>query len=195
MNNNDIDNIKLEKIEKNCYEIARKQLKEMQESNDKVIAEGVEAKLDEYKNSLAVKFEDESKRLKRDFNREVYEFEMSTKARINSFKKQMKDNMFNRVEASITAFVDSDEYKGYLLSNIKASFEKHSLDSNEVTIFITEKDFGKFGEEIKETFKSNVETIPNENIGGSIVIDRNKKISVDNTIRTNIIDKIDGIKI
>jgi len=40
-----------------------------------------------------------------------------------------------------------------------------------------------------------VETIPNENIGGSIVIDRNKKISVDNTIRTNIIDKIDGIKI
>jgi vacuolar-type H+-ATPase subunit E/Vma4 len=64
-----------------------------------------------------------------------------------------------------------------------------------VTIFITEKDFGKFGEEIKETFKSNVETIPNENIGGSIVIDRNKKISVDNTIRTNIIDKIDGIKI
>ena len=195
MNNNDIDNIKLEKIEKNCYEIARKQLKEMQENNDKVIAEGVEAKLDEYKNSLAVKFEDESKRLKRDFNREVYEFEMSTKARINSFKKQMKDNMFNRVEASITAFVDSDEYKGYLLNNIKASFEKHSLDSNEVTIFITEKDFGKFGEEIKETFKSNVETIPNENIGGSIVIDRNKKISVDNTIRTNIIDKIDGIKI
>jgi vacuolar-type H+-ATPase subunit E/Vma4 len=195
MNNNDIDNIKLEKIEKNCYEIARKQLKEMQENNDKVIAEGVEAKLDEYKNSLAVKFEDESKRLKRDFNREVYEFEMSTKARINSFKKQMKDNMFNRVEASITAFVDSDEYKGYLLSNIRASFEKHSLDSNKVTIFITEKDFGKFGEEIKETFKSNVETIPNENIGGSIVIDRNKKISVDNTIRTNIIDKIDGIKI
>jgi len=195
MNNNDIDNIKLEKIEKNCYEIARKQLKEMQENNDKVIAEGVEAKLDEYKNSLAVKFEDESKKLKRDFNREVYEFEMSTKARINSFKKQMKDNMFNRVEASITAFVDSDEYKGYLLSNIKASFEKHSLDSNKVTIFITEKDFGKFGEEIKETFKSNVETIPNENIGGSIVIDRNKKISVDNTIRTNIIDKIDGIKI
>lgn len=195
MNNNDIDNIKLEKIEKNCYEIAKKQLKEMQENNDKVIAEGVEAKLDEYKNNLAVKFEDESKRLKRDFNREVYEFEMSTKARINSFKKQMKDNMFNRVEASITAFVDSDEYKGYLLSNIKASFEKHSLDSNKVTIFITEKDFGKFGEEIKETFKSNVETIPNENIGGSIVIDRNKKISVDNTIRTNIIDKIDGIKI
>lgn len=195
MNNNDIDNIKLEKIEKNCYEIAKKQLKEMQENNDKVIAEGVEAKLDEYKNSLAVKFEDESKRLKRDFNREVYEFEMSTKARINSFKKQMKDNMFSRVEASITAFVDSDEYKGYLLSNIRASFEKHSLDSNEVTIFITEKDFGKFGEEIKETFKSNVETIPNENIGGSIVIDRNKKISVDNTIRTNIIDKIDGIKI
>ena len=195
MNNNDLDNIKLEKIEKNCYEIAKKQLKEMQENNNKAIAEGVETKLNEYKNHLASKFEDESKRLKRDFNREVYEFEMSTKARINSFKKQMKDNMFSRVEEKINAFVDSDEYKGYLFSNIKASFEKHSLDSNEVTIYVTEKDIGRFGEEIKETFKTNVETIPNENIGGSVVIDRNKKISIDNTIRTNVIDKIESIKI
>ena len=193
--NNDFDKIKLEKIEKNCYEIARKQLKEMQENNAKLVEETVENRMAEYKDNLANKFEYDSKDLKRDFNKEIYEFEMDAKARVNSSKENLKKGLYSKVVMEIEGFINSEDYKGYLLNNIKNSIQKEKLNAKAAVIYITERDFYRFENDIKSTFGENVETIPNDNIGGSIIIDREKKISVDNTIKTNILSKIDEIKI
>lgn len=190
----DIDK-KIEKIEKSCIEIAKKELKELEdENNDKVDSE-VESKINDYKDELALRYEEEIKKLNREFNKKSYDYEMKSRVKINEFKETLKRDITTRVTNGIWLFVDSQQYEGYLNCSIENVINKMSFDVSSSKLYITDKDYERFSENIKNKFKIEIEKVGNEYIGGCIIVDNKKNISVDNTIKTLIDEKIKGLNI
>lgn len=188
----DIDK-KIEKIEKNCLETARKELSFLKTENDKISEGMILEKVNNYKDELSKKYEVELNKLQREFNKNTFEYEMQEKKRVNDYRQSLIDNLEVKIISEFQNFANSSEYKYYLLRNIEKLIAK--FHGNKCTVFITENDYAKFGQEILMAFNVNVSKIDNENIGGCIVIDSNSKISIDNTLRTNILEKVKQINI
>lgn len=185
---------KLDKIENKCYEIAKKEFKSLKEENDNIISESVLDKINSYKEELEKKYINEINKLEREYNRNLFDYEMDERVKINNFKKTLKNNISLKVENEMIGFSDSFEYKDYLFKTINNTLNK--LEKNENTeIYVTEKDFDKFKDEIQNLFSVKVDKISNENIGGCIVMDHVKKISINNTLKTNIEEKINKINL
>ena len=190
----DIDK-KIEKIEKSCMESAKRELKELEDENNSRVDNEVETRINEYKDELALRYTEELKKLEREYNKKTYEYEMSSRVKINKFKENLKSDITNRVTNEIWLFVDSNQYEDYLYNSIDKVLKEKSFDVTSSKVFITDKDYERFSENIKNRFKVEIEKISNENIGGCIIINSNLNISVDNTIRTTIEEKIKELKI
>ncbi len=187
-------NKKLDKIEKNCYETARKEFRFLKEENDNMISEKVLDKVNTYKEELTKKYTNEISKIEREYNRNLFDYEMDERVKINKFKQNLKQDINSKVEFEICKFVDTFEYKNFLLKTIDKTLSKINK-SDDIKVYITEKDFQKFKEEIEKRFNVKLEKIENENIGGCIVIDGINHISINNTLKTNIEEKIEKINL
>lgn len=187
-------NKKLDKIEKNCYETARKEYKFLKEENDSIIFEKALDKVNSYKEELAKKYTNEISKIEREYNRNLFDYEMNERVKINEFKQNLKEDINSKVELEICKFVDTFEYKNFLFKTIEKTLSK--ISKNEyIEVYVTEKDFNKFKDEIKSNFNIKLEKIENENIGGCIVIDTINHISINNTLKTNIEEKIEKLNL
>ena len=187
-------NKKLDKIEKNCYELAKREYKFLKEDNDNIIYEKVLKKVNSYKEELTKKYANEISKIEREYNRNLFDYEMAERVKVNEFKQNLKENINSMVESQIYNFIETYEYKNFLFRNIEKTLSK--MDMNEcIEVYITEKDFYKFKDEIEKTFNVKLEKIENENIGGCVVIDSQNHISINNTLKTNIEEKIEKINL
>lgn len=187
-------NKKLDKIEKSCCEIAKKENSFLKEENDNIISEKVLEKVNLYKEELAKKYISEMNKIERDYNRNLFDYEINERIKINDFKQILKDSINSKVENELLIFVNSFEYKDYLFKIINKTLEK--IEANEHTkIYVTEHDFDRFKEDIKNTFFLEVDKISNENIGGCVIINSINKVSINNTLKTNIEEKIKKISL
>ena len=187
-------NKKLDKIEKNCYELAKREYKFLKEDNDNIISEKVLEKVNSYKEELTKKYTNEISKIEREYNRNLFDYEMAERVKVNEFKQNLKENINSMVESQIYNFIETYEYKNFLFRNIEKTLSK--MDMNDcIEVYITEKDFYKFKEEIEKTFNVKLEKIENENIGGCVVIDSQNHISINNTLKTNIEEKIEKINL
>lgn len=187
-------NKKLDKIEKNCCEIAKKENVFLKEENDNIISEKVLEKVNLYKEELAKKYINEMNKLERDNNRNLFDYEMNERIKINDFKQILKDSIHSKIENEILIFVNSFEYKDYLLKTINKTLEKVEANKN-IKIYVTEHDFNRFKDEIQTVFSLEVDKISNENIGGCVILDLTNKVSINNTLKTNIEEKIEKISL
>lgn len=187
-------NKKLDKIEKNCYELAKREYKFLKEDNDNIISEKVLEKVNSYKEELTKKYTNEISKIEREYNRNLFDYEMTERVKVNEFKQNLKENINSMVESQIYNFIETYEYKDFLFRNIEKTLSK--INMNEcIEVYITEKDFYKFKDEIEKTFNVRLEKIENENIGGCVVIDSLNHISINNTLKTNIEEKIEKINL
>lgn len=184
-------NKKLEKIEKNCLDIAKKELNTLKDENNQVLDEKILEKVNSYKEELSKKYDIELNKIKREYNRNLFDYERTEKKKINDFKQTLINNIENKIKSEFEDFTSSQEYKEYLFKAIKKSIQKGK--SNDCTVFVTERDYNKYEEEIARNFNINVGKIDNSNIGGCVLININDKISVDNTLKTNIEEKVKTI--
>lgn len=187
-------NKKLDKIEKNCYELAKREYKFLKEDNDNIISEKVLEKVNSYKEELTKKYTNEISKIEGEYNRNLFDYEMAERVKVNEFKQNLKENINSMVESQIYNFIETYEYKNFLFRNIEKTLSK--INMNEcIEVYITEKDFYKFKDEIEKTFNVKLEKIENENIGGCVVIDSQNHISINNTLKTNIEEKIEKINL
>ncbi len=186
----DIDK-KIDKIEKNCLEMARKELNNIKTENNQISEEKILEKVNIYKDELAQKYESELNKLEREFNRNIFDYEMNQKMQVRNLKKTIIQEIEQKVKIEFEKFTNSPEYKYYLLRNIETVLSK--IKSKKCTIFITEKDYDKYYKDISMAFNIFVDRIDNDNIGGCVVIDVQNKVSIDNTLKTNIAEKVKQI--
>lgn len=193
-------NKKIEKIEKNCVDTAKKELSLLKRENDTFSEERISQKINNYKSELEKKYEEEINKLKREFNRNVFDYEMNQKKKVSEFRKLLIDKIENKIISEFKGFVNSSEYDKYLSDNI--STIQMMINSNEYTIFITENDYDRYYQKF-EQYKSSMpqelnvslDKIDNNYIGGCIILDKKNKVSIDNTIKTNILQKMKEINL
>ena len=188
----DIDK-KIDKIEKNCLEMARKELSNIKTENDEISEEKILEKVNIYKEELAQKYENELNKLEREFNRNIFDYEMNQKMQVSNLKKTIIQEKEEKIKLEFGQFTNTSEYKYYLLRNIERVLSK--IKSKKCTIFITEKDYDKYYKDISMAFNNFVDKIDNDNIGGCVIIDAQNKVSIDNTLKNNIAEKVKQISL
>lgn len=197
-------NKKIEKIEKNCLETARKELNLLKDENDKISEEKILEKVDNYKSELAKKYNDEINKLKREFNKNSFDYEMEQKKKVSEFRNTLIEEMENKIIQEFKNFVNTPEYESYLGGNVATV--QMMIGDNECTIFITENDYNRYYQKYLEhknlaeqgylhSINVNLDKISNDYIGGCIIVDEKNKVSIDNTIRTNISQRMRKINI
>lgn len=197
-------NKKIEKIEKNCLETARKELNLLKDENDKISEEKILEKVDNYKSELAKKYNDEINKLKREFNKNSFDYEMEQKKKVSEFRNTLIEEMENKIIQEFKNFVNTPEYESYLGGNVATV--QMMIGDNECTIFITENDYNRYYQKYLEhknlaeqgylhSINVNLDKISNDYIGGCIIVDEKNKVSIDNTIRTNISQRMREINI
>lgn len=189
----DLD-IKINKIEKNCIELAKKEAKALKEENDLKINEAKDNLLDDYKDVLAKKYVQDLEYLKKEYNKRVFEYEVQERKKINILKDNLKNKIKNSVEDEIKEFVGSRSYKKYLTNNIESLLSKLKKDAK-CTVYVTKRDYDKYGSKLLSNYKNaKLDKIEDENLGGCKVLDITNKVLIDNTLKNNIseiLSKID----
>lgn len=197
-------NKKIEKIEKNCIETAKKELSLLKSENDTFSEEEIQKKVDNYKNELSKKYEFEVNKIKREYNRSLFDYEMNQKKKVSEHRDSLIKEMENKIISEFKNFVNTPEYEDYLVKCVVML--EMMIKDNEYTLFITEDDYNKYyqkylerknlAEEV-ESRKLNIklDKISNDYIGGCIILDEKNKMSIDNTIKTNILQKMKKINI
>lgn len=197
---------KIEKIEKNCIDTAKKELALLKDENDKISEEKILEKVNNYKTELAEKYQEEINKLNREFNRNIFDYEIEGKKKVSQKREECIEKIENRIVEEFKNFVNTPEYENFLETRIaETKTLEIYFEETDYTIFITENDYNKYYEKILNNellgqdmnSKSNItiEKISNSYIGGCIILDRKNNISIDNTIRTDISQKIKEINI
>lgn len=197
---------KIEKIEKNCIDTAKKELALLKDENDKISEEKILEKVNNYKTELAEKYQEEINKLNWEFNRNIFDYEIEGKKKVSQKREECIEKIENRIVEEFKNFVNTPEYENFLETRIaETKTLEIYFEETDYTIFITENDYNKYYEKILNNellgqdmnSKSNItiEKISNSYIGGCIILDRKNNISIDNTIRTDISQKIKEINI
>lgn len=184
-------NLKIEKIQKNCIETAKKELSVLKEENNLLCNEQISKMIEEYKEQLSTKYSNEINKIEREYNRNLFDYEAEGNVYVNKFKSKLFINIKSKIIEELESFTKSKEYKNYLYKNIRTTLK--NINGENFTIYITERDFEKFGVELSKDFAMNFSKIKNDNIGGCKI--KNDKISIDNTIKIIIEEKIGQIKL
>lgn len=197
---------KIEKIEKNCIDTAKKELALLKDENDKISEEKILEKVNNYKTELAEKYQEEINKLKREFNRNIFDYEIEGKKKVSQKREECIEKIENRIVEEFKNFVNTPEYENFLETRIaETKTLEIYFEETDYTIFITENDYNKYyekilnndllGQDMNSKFNITIEKISNSYIGGCIILDRKNNISIDNTIRTDISQKIKEINI
>lgn len=185
----DIDK-KLKMLEESSMESAKKDAEILGEKINNIAQKKIEEKVDDYREFLADKYEKEVNKIIRNYNKNIFDYEKEDKMKIINFKQNLVSNIETKVKEKLNIFVNSYEYKEYLLKNISDTLIKVHSENSFCKVYIIEKDFYKFKDEILKNFNIELDKIDNKNIGGCIAENRDMKILIDNTIKTNIEENI-----
>lgn len=182
--------IKINKIEKTCYELARREAKVLQEENDSVISEKKSELIDNYKDELAKKYIQDMEEIKKEYNNRVYNYEVQEKKKVNNLKSDLINKIKTEVESEINDFISSRFYKKYLTENISNTLKRlESNSDSEYIVFVTKRDFDKYGKALISKYNSvKLDKIEDEYLGGCRVLDSTNKVLIDNTLK-NIIEE------
>lgn len=179
---------KIDKIRKSCLETAKKELAVLREENETYANKKISEMIEEYQDILSIKYKNELNKLEREYNRNLFDYEMKENVSLNKIKSKLFDNIKSEVTADLKEFTDSKEYKNYLIKNIEETLKV----TEKGILYITEKDFKKYKDELERKFNIKIDKINDSNIGGCKII--NNKISIDNTIKNSIEEKLSEVK-
>lgn len=189
----DIDR-KISKIEKSCLEMARQETKLLEEENNAVINEKKSNLVNSYKDELAEKYLKDIENLKKEFNKNVFNYEIQERKKLNELKENLVNKIIQDVENEMLEFVNLATYKNFLADNIKGTLEMIEA-SEECIVYVTENDYNRFGNKLVSKYKNvKLDKTSNSSIGGCIVFDVTNKVVINNTIRNSIDERISKIE-
>ncbi len=120
--------------------------------------------------------------LKSKFNYKLTKKSLEFKKEILSFRNELIEKIMKQSENEILNFVNSDEYKNYLLSKVKQVFDEFNFSNAEIKI---RREDLKFKEDILNCGDISQVSIDDHNkLGGFIAIDLKSNVMIDKTIST-----------
>lgn len=183
---------KIEKLENNCITTAKNENEELKKENTEIETKLLEEKISNYKNEIQKKQNEEFGKLLRDYNKNIFIYNMESKKKITQFKDTLILNIHKNLIERFFEYTGSDDYINYLKNNVRQVLERVKK-TEDCKIFITKRDIQKYRDELMREFGVEVDEISDENIGGCMLVNIKEKISIDNTLKNNIFECVKNI--
>ena len=183
---------KIEKLENNCITTAKNENEELKKENTEIETKLLEEKISNYKYEIQKKQNEEFGKLLRDYNKNIFIYNMESKKKITQFKDTLILNIHKNLIERLFEYTGSDDYINYLKNNVRQVLERVKK-TEDCKIFITKRDIQKYRDELMREFGVEVDEISDENIGGCMLVNIKEKISIDNTLKNNIFECVKNI--
>ncbi len=182
-------------LEKEQKEVNEK-LGKMQEKNKQII----EAHTEKIRKKAEVIIQKKIKQANLKKNEMISQAKLEIMKTILSKKKELLNALLEQIKHRAMEFTNSKEYESFLIKNTTRILTKLN-DNCHINIYLTDKDMKKFKIIIERLIDySNIKfqkitftTIDDSIIGGIIVVNEDKGIRIDATLKTIIEDKIEII--
>ncbi len=183
---------KIEKLENNCITTAKSENEELKKENSEIEAKLLDEKIASYETEIEKKQAIEFGKLLRDYNKNIFVYDMDSKKKITQFKDTLILNIHKTLIERFFEYTESEDYINYLKNNIRQVLERVK-NTEDCKIFITKRDIQRYGEELMGEFGVEIDEISDENIGGCMLVNIREKISIDNTLKNNIFECVKNI--
>ena len=183
---------KIEKLENNCITTAKSENEELKKENSEIEAKLLDEKIANYETEIEKKQAIEFGKLLRDYNKNIFVYDMDSKKKITQFKDTLILNIHKTLIERFFEYTESEDYINYLKNNIRQVLERVK-NTEDCKIFITKRDIQRYREELMGEFGVEIDEISDENIGGCMLVNIKEKISIDNTLKNNIFECIKKI--
>jgi len=183
---------KIERLENNCITTAKTENEELKKENNEIEAKLLDEKLVSYESEIERKQNIEFGKLQRDYNKNIFVYNMESKKKITQFKDTLILNIHKTLIERFFEYTESDDYINYLKNNIRQVLERVKK-TEDCKIFVTKRDVERYKDELMREFGVEVDEISDENIGGCMLVNIKEKISIDNTLKNNIFECVKNI--
>lgn len=124
--------------------------------------------------------------IKNKYKREVAQYSLNAKRDVLLKRNEFTTKIVDNVKLKLKDFINTTDYKDYLLNKIKSFSEKENI--SDVTIFVMKKDM-MFEQEIKNAYGLPCSITINDEIlyGGFIVCDANCSVYFDETLEQKLL--------
>lgn len=181
---------KIKKFEQSCEKLAQMDAEKLNEKINNEIEEQIETELEEYIKKQEIAYKKQCEKVVKEYNKSLFEYEVECKKSIQNVKdiinRELKDEIVKRLQV----FTDRQEYVQYLLKNINDALKVVDNDSTSV-IYVTKKDSEKYFEVLNK-YNFQIGQLDDCFIGGCKVKSDKLGVVVDNTLKSNLDEKMSG---
>lgn len=181
---------KIKKFEQSCEKLAQIDAEKLNEKINNEIEEQIETELEEYVKKQEATYKKQCEKVVKEYNKSLFEYEVECKKNIQNVKDIINRELKAEIEKRLEAFTDRQEYVQYLVKNINDALNVVDNDSSSV-IFVTKKDNEKYFE-ILNKYNLQVKQLDDCFIGGCKVENDRLGVIVDNTLKSNLDEKMSG---
>lgn len=176
---------KLELFTKIVFNEIEEQFKKQEEKNRSEINEILSKENEKVENYKEKTIKDIEKKITTKQRENISKAKMDTQRKLLSIKEEIIREAIEEVKEGVKEYSSTDEYKNYLLSEIR------NLKSEEVPesfiLYLSEKDIKKFKDDIEKELQHisksfNIEPSKTPIIGGFILEDEEKSFRIDNSL-------------
>ena len=177
---------KLTKFKNNCEKNAKQDEKNINNELNKKIEENISDEINKYKENAEIKLKNKLDKVEKEYNSKKFEIDMELKKDVLKEQETLKNRIFDDMIEYVKAFTDTSDYEKFFLKSLK-----DANPANEDTLELTQKDYNKFENKIKEIAPNIEIKIINEvYIGGFILISEKNNVYINNTLLEYLNEKI-----
>jgi len=186
---------KLKNVEDNCINLAQKDADELKKATEKEHDEKIADFISKYKEELDMKLNKEMANLNKNYNHSIFTLKKEGQIKVENFKKSKIRELKNKILDKYNDYKNTEEYKYDLISRIKATMGKAG-EGSRFEIMVVENDYNNYIEMLKNEFVNiDIKQLSNDYIGGCIIFNKDKKMLIDNTIRTVLEEELGKVVI
>lgn len=182
---------KMNIFEASCKELLRRDVMELNKNIDFEIEKQIKDELHEYQEKEELAYQKKLEKLEKEYNKQIYSLEMESKKEVLNQKKQIQKDLKKEVIQILKDFTKTLEYKSFLMNRIEETLQKLE-DTNHSILRILKVDDEKYGDEIRQKYKLDIEIIEDKYIGGCILEDKVQGLYIDHTILNSINEKMEN---
>lgn len=186
----DAVNEKIEVFRNNCYQMAQIEADNLKKEIDSEINESIKTEIKKYKEETERNFNKKIEKKEKNYNSELFNQEIECKQNIVEKQKELQEDLKSEIYNRIENFINTENYKKFLLNNVTQVLQSCGLN-NDIILYLTQRDFNKYGAEIKVAFNYNIEIMDDSNLGGAI--GETKNVLVDNSLKNLIEESINTV--
>lgn len=194
----DVISEKIENFRNNCYQMAQNEAERLKKEIDNEINENIKIETKKYQEEIEKNFNKRIDKIEKSYNSEIFNQEIEYKQNITEKQKELQEDLKSEIYTRIEKFVDTENYKKFLFDNIEQVIKSCDLHNskqvvsdsnlNNVKLYLTQRDYNKYKDEVKTMYQCTIETMENIYIGGAI--GETKNVLVDNSLKTLIQENI-----